>query len=125
MRAKKWLLALGLGLALTAPASAQQALTSPVAASRALTFGNPITIIQNRVVNTRRALSLPANSNIPIAAPYVTSPQHTKLSLSSFLPTGVGQITARPTHGFSIFPTRAQMPNLEMLQKPFQIRTGP
>jgi hypothetical protein len=113
MRAKGWLLGLGLALALAAPASAQ----------RAMTWGNPITAIQNRVVNTKKAFFLAGNSNIPIAQPYVTPPQHTKLSLSSYLPTSVGKITAKPTHGSSTFPTPAQMPNLQSLS-PFQVRSG-
>jgi hypothetical protein len=114
MRAHGWLLGLGLGLALAAPASAQ----------RALTWGSPITQIQNRVVNTAKAANTGYNSNIPIAAPYVTAPQHTKLSLSSFLPTGVGHMTAKPTHGSSIFPTQSQLPNRNYLA-PFQWRNGP
>ena len=114
MRAKRWWLALGLGLALAAPAAAQ----------RTMTWGNPVTAIQNRVVNTRKAFTLTSNSNVPIALPYVTSPEHTKLSLSSFLPTSVGHITAKPTHGSSQFPTPSQMPSLQTLTKPFQIRTG-
>ena len=114
MRAHGWLLGLGLGLALAAPASAQ----------RAYTWGTPVTKIQNRVVNTAKAASIGYNSNIPIAAPYVTSPQHTKLSLSSFLPTGVGRISAKPTPGGSLFPTPNQMPNRNYLA-PFQFRNGP
>jgi hypothetical protein len=114
MRAHGWLLGLGVALALAAPASAQ----------RAMTWGSPVTKIQNRVVNTSKAATVGYNSNVPIATPYVTSPEHTKLSLSSFLPTSAGRMTARPTHGGSIFPTPSQMPNRSFLDN-FQFRNGP
>jgi hypothetical protein len=113
MRAHGWLLGLGLGLALAAPAAAQ----------RAVTWGSPVTKIQNRVVNMPKAGTTAYNSNVPIALPYVTSPEHTKLSLSSFLPTSVGHMTAKPTHGGSIFPTPSQMPNQNFLSN-FQFRSG-
>jgi hypothetical protein len=114
MRAKRWLLAAGLGLALAAPAPAQPAMT----------WGNPVTAIQSRVVNTKKALFIGSNSNIPIAAPYVLQPQATRLSLTSFLPTSVGRITAKPTHGVTTYPTHGQMPTFKSLIQPFQIRTG-
>ncbi len=114
MRAHGWLLGLGLCLALAAPASAQ----------RVYTWGGSAPRIQNRVVNTSRAAGLGLQSNIPIAAPYVTTPAHTKLSLSSFLPTSAGRMTAKPTLGGSIFPTPNQMPGRSYLN-PFQFRNGP
>ena len=109
-----WLLGLGVALALAAPASAQ----------RAVTWGNPVTTIQNRVVNTKKAFLLPTNSNIPIAQPYVLAPQHTSLSLSSFLPTQAGKFSAKPTHGSTAYPTAGQMPNLGTLSA-FGLRTTP
>jgi len=114
MRAHGWLLGLGLCLALAAPAAAQ----------RAYTWGGPATKIQNRVVNMPKAGTTPYNSNVPIALPYVTSQEHNKLSLSSFLPTSVGHMTARPVHGGSIFPTPNQMPNQNFLSN-FGFRNGP
>ncbi len=113
MRAHGWWLGLGLCLALAAPAAAQ----------RALPWGSSPGKIQYQVVNTKKAANIPFNSNLPIALPYLAPTEHTHLSLSSFLPTQAGRLTARPTHGGSAFPTPAQMPNQNFLSN-FQFRRG-
>jgi hypothetical protein len=112
MRAHGWLLGLGLGLALAAPAAAQ----------RSVPWGSSVTKLQYHVA-TPKAGTTNYNSNVPIALPYVAAQEHTKLSLSSFLPTSVGKMAARPTHGGSIFPTPSQMPNSSFLDN-FQFRRG-
>jgi hypothetical protein len=113
MRTKRWLAAVGLGLALAAPASAQ----------RIMNWGSPLTATQSRVIDTRKAFLLGNDSNVPIAAPYVMQPQAYRQSLTSFLPT-TSRISAKPVHGTSTFPTHGQMPTFKSLIKPFQIRTG-